>query len=92
MPGNYPFWLRTNKLLWWTLCIFPTQILEETSIEEILQPILEDMKAKKGIQIYDIFRKEHFPFNAVIAAVVGDLNGRSFITGFVNSTLFFYFI
>lgn len=71
------------------MCIFPTKLLGDVSIEEIIQPLLDDLESTNGTEIYDAYRDEKFIFNAVVAAVTGDLNARTALTGFTSSKISF---
>lgn len=89
IPGNYPSWIRSIAPFWWNLCIFPAAILNKYSLQEIVAPIFEDLEfhLKSESTIYDTFKNENFQFTAVIAAVTGDLEARTILAGFANSTL-----
>lgn len=56
-------------------------------MEEIIQPILNDLDKSIGTEIFDSLKDESFIFNAVVAAVTGDLNARTALTGFTSSKI-----
>lgn len=60
-------------------------------MEEIIQPLFDDLDKNMGIEIFDSLKDERFIFNAVVAAVTGDLNARTALTGFTSSKIPFVY-
>lgn len=88
IPGNYPSWIRSNARFWWTLCIFPTELIETFGLFYLLQPIFDDFSLHLAAHtlMYDAFQRNAFQFSAAIAAVTGDLPARSALSGFTKGS------